>query len=450
MGEFLQFTIFNLDRFTLTTMTSYQPIKLIRLLSICVLLLCQQLCYGQDFGIITKIQKNGQVTDTVSLYITDTNGNGEKVHFDISEGSSERTPIFAGSIIEVPPNTSVTLESNNKNTLTIVAETDEKIVEYFVSKVAEIYRIVDENNTGKLIVNALQEIAGSIKTANIFRNSDAAARHTEWEAWSQDNILKTKYIDGKVALNFRNNYVILDDITNLGLEEENARDLYLTETVYILSSKDGNETREIVPDNSKKDTLKTDDDISSFFKNLLPKQRHILKSGGKHSKEGYKSIEAGKHVEGIESYKLAIEQGEITQEHFIQASLIVAEAYHEIDTKKSTPHFGIRSSRTTKSKKAWLEASLHYVQQVDSLANIKYHTFKKVDSLANIKNDSLKNGKSSYLSKAFGYDLVHSREYKAWAYTVKLKLNGCLEHANQNPMVIRRRAKEFKKSLDKK
>ena len=39
------------------------------------------------------------------------------------------------------------------------------------------------------------------------------------------------------------------------------------------------------------------------------------------------------------AYKLAIEQGEITPQQFIQASLILAEAYHEIDTKKSSPHF---------------------------------------------------------------------------------------------------------------
>ena len=138
--------------------------------------------------------------------------------------------------------------------------------------------------------------------------------------------------------------------------------------------------------------------------------------------------------EGIEKYNLAIEKGEITKESFIQASLVVAEAYHEIDTKKSTPHFGIRSSRTTKSKKAWLEASVNYVKEVDSLAQAKYNNFNHPNT--------------SKIANAFGYDLLHSMEYKAWAYTVKLKLNGCLEHSDQNPIEIMRRAKEFKKGLD--
>ena len=134
------------------------------------------------------------------------------------------------------------------------------------------------------------------------------------------------------------------------------------------------------------------------------------------------------------AYKLAIEQGEISTQQFIQASLILAEAYHEIDTKKSSPHFGVRSSTTTKSKKFWLEASIELVEKTNSLSKAKYDKFNKSETLK--------------LSKAFGYDYVSAMEYKAWAYTVKLKLNGCLEHFNQNPVEIKRSAIKFKNRLE--
>ena len=118
---------------------------------------------------------------------------------------------------------------------------------------------------------------------------------------------------------------------------------------------------------------------------------------------------------------------------FIQSSLIVTEAYHEITTKKTKTHSSYQSPNQNRNKDVWLEAALHFIKEIDSVNKIKF--------------DSFKNNPHKSLVKAFGYDLVLSTQYQAWAYTVKLKITGCLEHSDQNPILLLEEAAKLNDSL---
>ena len=52
------------------------------------------------------------------------------------------------------------------------------------------------------------------------------------------------------------------------------------------------------------------------------------------------------------------------------------------------------------------------------------------------------------ITKAFGNDLMVANEYYAWAYTLKLRVYGCLENADEMPSIYRRRAKELKDKIE--
>ena len=205
-------------------MTSYQPIKLIRLLSICVLLLCHQLCYGQ-WGDIKQIIHKGDTLTSFDFYITSKEGVRKERAINIISNSKDNYRIANESIIEVPKNTSIKIVSANTNVLEIIAEEDEKIVLYEVTEYRELYRIIDENSTGRLIINTLQKIAGSVKTANIIDTEDGAAQGTQWEVSNKGQNLTFEHIEGKVALNYRTKYVMIDDVLNID-GKKSARSLY--------------------------------------------------------------------------------------------------------------------------------------------------------------------------------------------------------------------------------
>lgn len=242
-----------------------------------------------------------------------------------------------------------------------------------------------------------------------------AVEGTEFSIETDGENLKIDLTEGKIAINkltrieLNEKFIEVDSVPN--------RELFITETTDHLSDK--NRFYDKKSDVSNEKVLNTEDSITKFFKNQFIKQKRILINGGPNSRQGFKLLEQGKESLGIGMYQKALESGEINSDKFIQASLILVEGYYR--------------NEDFKNRLAWLEAALHYIRLNDSINKIKYDHFKAVG-----END---------FRIGYGRDRVVLKKYYAWAYTVKLKVTGCLEAPNQNPAKWLNDAKKLSDSL---
>lgn len=243
----------------------------------------------------------------------------------------------------------------------------------------------------------------------------AAVEGTEFTVEIVDDNLKIDLTTGKVAINKR----ISIKLNEKFMEQDNVpkRELFLTETTDQLDIK--NRLYDKKSDSITEKTYETEAEIEKFFKNQLGLQKRILTNGGEISRSAYKLLEKGQDSLGIVKYQEAMEHGEINRNQFIQASLIITEAYYR--------------NGDLKNRMVWLNGALHFIKLEHDKNETRYRHFKKAgEEEARI---------------GFGQDLVISKKYYAWAYTVKLKLTGCLESSNQNPTKWLGEAKEISDSF---
>lgn len=375
------------------------------------------------------IEKDGTPQETLTIQVANSNGKLENLQIYIKTNTQKASRINDGTILVLKPKTTIRIKSANDNELQINADKKEKIIEYLVSSYRELYRSLDEEDSGNLISKVFKPLVGDVKTANVDNTFNGAADGTEWEVSYDGKNENYRILEGKVLITGRTKIEMTDNI--LKLDGDNKRILYVSEKLGRL-----NENDSVVPFNPKnlvKEPLNSEEAINDFFKSELKNQRQILKSSGEHSKSGFKFLGDGLYNEGVAEYEKAIEMGEMDMDKFIQASLILTEATHEINTKKTLANSGFQSSQINKNKQTWLDASLHFIKKNDSISSAKHNLFKKEGNLK--------------IAKAYGYDKALYKEYLAWAYTVKLKLNGCLENQDQNPLLLMESAEKLKDSL---
>jgi len=162
-------------------------------------------------------------------------------------------------------------------------------------------------------------------------------------------------------------------------------------------------------------------DINKFFSKNLIVQRRKLRKFGSNSRDGFKLLERGMDSSGILKYQQAITKGELQRDEFIESALILTEAYFR--------------KGNLKQRKAWLDAAVHFTKIEDSLSTAKVNYF-----------DNLNKKKTA---NVFLKDQILANEYFAWAYTVKLLINGCLELQHENPRRFMAKAKNLENQLNK-
>lgn len=407
----------------------------LRLCVIVLLLLFNCKTYGQtknDWGKIIEVNGSKEGSATISI----TENLSKRKDVTVSFGYK----LYDGTFIKVPKNTILKIETS-KAIFTIVTVKYERIFELTLSSPRDILKARDEikdnlvSNIGRIILNKFKKVTGTtVSLENATGSQNTNAKNTEWEVQINGANLIAKHIEGKVALNYRYKIEMEDSIVNFN--DSKKRVLYLTrsvDSVKYLSAKDT--LYAFNPDRLKKPPLNTEESIDKFFKDELRKQTRFLKSSGTYSKHGFKAISIGQNEEGIAAYKKAIELGEMTSERFIQASLILAEANHEMNAKKNIANSGFQHRKI--NKHGWLEASIHFIHEVDSIRKEKYEFYNNKDNKEDHKD----------ITKVMGQDFILSKQYLAWAYTVKLKLNGCLESSDQNPKTILKEAEKIKVEL---
>jgi len=405
---------------------------------IVLLLLLNFKSYGQakiEYSEIVEV--NGSTDESIIISITENLSKRKDV--EVTAG----TKLYNGTFIKVPKKTILAIKTS-KALITIVTVNYERIFELTLSSPRDIIKARDKDeikddlvsNIGRILVNKFKKATGTtVGIENATGSQNTNASNTIWEVQNNGTNLIAKHIEGKVSLNYRYKIEMEDSIVNFN--DSKKRVLYLTrrvDSVKYLSAKDT--LYAFNPDRLKKPQLNTEESIYNFFKNELRKQTRFLKSSGPFSKRGFKAMSNGQNEEGIAEYKKAIDSGEMSSERFIQASLILSEANHEMNAKKNIANSGLQQRKT--NKHGWLEASIQFIQDEDSIRKEKYEFYTNKE----FKKEDYKD-----IVNALGQDFILSKQYLAWAYTVKLKFNGCLESSDQNPKIILEEAKKIKDEL---
>jgi hypothetical protein len=369
------------------------------------------LCIGQDNGIGKIIYlEEGDNKDLNNLNtVTIFKPNGEIINKVIKDV----TTIEPGSTINVPANTLVRISVNDgaKNL---------EINGYLELEFGSSSYRPTKGIFGKFWAK-ITKAFGTVTAYSTDKKEHLRTIKTEFEVLINGDDVNFKLIEGKVSINNRTKVQIEDkNQKKLGLLANdsllsNNRLLYVTKTVkYLTKNQESNA--------NKLETVKltTDQDITNFFNKNLNIQRRKLKTFGTNSREGFKMLERGKDSTGIIKYEQAILQGELVRDEFIEAALILTEAYFR--------------KGNLKQRKSWLDAALHFIKIEDSISIAKVAYFDKLNK-TNTANVYLK-------------DQILANEYFAWAYTVKLLINGCLELQQENPRRFMVKAKNLESQLN--
>jgi len=312
------------------------------------------------------------------------------------------TTITPGSVIEVPSNTIVKIS---------VPEGD-KLIEIRGYLEVEFDVHIIRPTKGKLgrLWAWIKEAFGSLTVYNDDRKVHLSTIKTEFQVSVDDQKTNFELLEGKVSINNRVKIQIEDkELLKLGIFNDSLSDngftnrlLYMTETTKFLNNKNKNYP---YPTDIKDIQLLTDLEISQFFDEQLKIQKRNLRKKGVSSNVGFKNLEMGFEKPGIQEYEKAIEFGEISRDEFIESSLLLTEAYFR--------------KGNLKQRKVWLDAAIHFSKIEDSINKTKVDYFNGFG-----KKDT---------ADVFKKDQIQSQEYLAWAYTVKLLINGCLESQEENP-----------------
>lgn len=374
-------------------------------------LLCSPiLSFGQESGdgLITYLEKDGDSVSTLkTIRIYEPKGD------IIQKVTINETWIKKGSIILIPKNTVVGFK-NGTNDFKYTGHNE------FIFNGLNQHRALKKESGG--IWARIKRAIGSIIAYSPDGRHHLATIKTEFEVEIDSGNVKFKLIEGKVAIKSKTK-VQMDDkeLKKLGVLPEdslsnNRRLLYTTKTTKYLNSNE-----EYLKSNKLNEKiLTTDKDIDDFFKKQLRINRKLLKKAGDSSKLGFNMIENGLDSLGIIKYEKAINRGEITRGELIESSLIITEAYFR--------------KEMLNERKAWFDLALHFTKIEDSISSAKFDYFNNLDK------------KST--AEVFLGDKVLSKEYLAWAYTVKLLINGCLETQLENPRHLLREARRLKAQLD--
>jgi len=375
--------------------------------------------YSQQ-GEIVNILSGSNPVDGAKIILTTPKGKPQEINAKKRTSSQPGTKIEDGSILEVPSNITIVIKSANNNEATIKGH---EVILFNVSNKSENYRKLDEDNEGSLLIKIGKkldkfgkEIAGAItETTSANGSFNAAADFTEWYMSSDGTELNFEIREGQISINSRSKIEIKDDI--IEIKDSLNRVLYVDEILEHVNLKTPN--FKVNPAEIPTKALTSQKEIDNFFNAEFRKQKQILKGNGPNSSSGYKALEQGLSSEGISHYEQAIAEGEIGVDKFIQGSLILVEAYFQ--------------KNALKERAVWLDAALHFIEKTEAVNRENYNHFKELGF--------------ETAMKAYGHDLALSNDYFAWAFTVKLKLNNCLESANENPLRYINESSEIRKEI---
>lgn len=383
-----------------------QKLHSLRLPLLFFLLLFSISVNGQNY--ISEILKDGKPITTPTLSIKITTPKGRSSNVDIFK----KKEIESGTILEIPNNITITITSVNKN---IGAITGPCQVEFTASKKTEEYRVIDGEETSVVMITTNTKLVGNVLLSGPTKMVQALSELTQFSLKVDGKDIEFELIEGKIDIKERIKVEVKDENT---IDSLNKRTIFASRSKQLKEKgKDSIKIYKI--DSFETETYENKDEIKRFFNKQYKMQKKLYFKAGMNSKLAYKNLNNGSMLEGSNFLEKALDLGELTLDFIIQSTLIMADAYHnKNDFEKS---------------KIWLETGLQF-------SNKYYNRHKTLyDYFEEDKNK---------ITKAFGNDLIVANEYYAWAYTLKLKVYGCLENANEKPSIYRHRANELKEKIE--
>ena len=298
------------------------------------------------------------------------------------------------------------------------------ILDYKISSKNEKYNLLKCEPSSKVKINKLKEFLGSVIATGLTNRLQALTYGTVFSLSLDDYDLNVKLDTGKLKLNHLQKREIMDEnvIGNNG-----KRSLFIRENK-TLTVKDGNYPSKA----NKPDSLPLLNDkkeIKKFLRRPFITQKRELNKMGEFSKKAVKDLEADTSKQNaFLSFDKAIENEELTIDYVAQSALLFADAYLFNDE--------IEKSRI------WLEVGIHYSKK---LLEIKQKILE--NELKKDHNKDMEIEKA--LTNALRFEVLTANEFSAWAYDIKLKLNGCLENPNENPSKYRSNANNLLKEIKK-
>lgn len=384
-------------------MITNQKHLFLRLISLIILLLFTSNIIGQNF--ISDIKKNGNSESELMIKMTPPNGRPLDIEI------KKNTPIKSGTILEIPSKYVVYITSVNGN---IGEITGPNTVEFTSSETGEEYRVIKGSGTSNVFIRVLKKLTGGVLASGPTGEIHARSRLTEFLLSIDGDNAEFELIKGKIDINRRQKFNLKDDNV---IDSVKSRGLIARETTKLNLKKS---KFNFVSGASEDKSLVTDNEIKKFFKKQQRKQIKVLVKSGSVSKSAYRNLNNGNLVEkGITQFEEAIEKGEISTDLIIQSSLMLSDVYfRKGDLKKSA---------------AWLDNGLHFSKYFYEKNRDVYEHYSKISK--------------DKTAKAFGNDFVVANEYYAWAFALKLRLNGCLENSSENPSKYRRNAIQLKREI---
>ena len=330
-----------------------------------------------------------------------------------------KTILKYGDIIEVPSNTIIELYTGDIENECIL----EGHLEIEIKK--STFRPI-KGILGRLIMK-IKKGWGKLTVSDPKNNRTMGTVKTEFAVEVNGDTTNFRLLEGKVAITNRTKVRLKnDELLKIGAltgdsisgESNLNRQLYITEFTQFL---DINNNIDSVS-TSKERILDTDEKIDTFFKEQLKVHQQKLRKSGIYSRKGLKKLNQGLLEEGKIHFEKAVAEEEISIDQIIESALILTEGYF--------------LSNKLNQRKVWLDAALHFTGVADSVSRQKQAFFKSLQK--------------EHTADIFLGDEVLVNEYYAWAYTVKLIINGCLENPSENPRRFLRKALQLQQRLDKK
>ena len=390
-------------------MKTNQKSNLTLLFSALFMFLSSLACFGQ-WGIVRDIQVENESVDHVEISITPPSSNAVSKEFRIGD------TIYSGSKLTVPKRTKLIVVSkfNNKRTIRGLLETT-----YTVTESGEGQRVIGNNNDGSVLNEVSNEVNGGVTATSSGKTVSLKTTATEFLVTANGKDLTYDLIKGKVVINRR---VKVEFSEDLAIDSTNKRKVFVNEPQNLTLK---NPRFSYNSDSLLQNSLNTGDDVEKFFKKQLGEQKRTLLNAGSLTRSAFKLLNSSTKNNAdslaLDTFEKSILSGEIRRDLFIQSALLLSEAY-------------LRNGKKENSA-LWLNVALHFAEL----------EFKESQELY---SHYLSSGENE-AAKAFGSDLVFANEYYAWAYTVKLKLTGCLEAVDQNPRKWLKDAENLRTDLDK-
>jgi hypothetical protein len=387
-------------------MITNQKFHLFRLPLFIFILLLANSVDGQN--LISDVLRDGKPITTSPIIIKITPPKGKSRDVEIFK----KKEIKSGTILEVPGNITIIITSINKN---IGAITGPCIVEFTASKKTEEYRVIDGEETCVVMITTNTELVGNVLLSGPTKMVQALSELTQFSLKVDGKNIEFELIEGKIDIKERVKVEVKDE--NI-IDSLNKRTLFASRNKQ-LREKGKDSIKNYKIDSFKTETYENKDEINRFFNQQYKLHKKMYLKSGMNSKLAYKNFNNGTILKGLDYLEKALDSGEISLDFIIQSALIIADNYYnKSDFEKS---------------KIWLEAGLQFSSRYYDRYEALYSYFE---------DDKNK------ITKAFGNDLMVANEYYAWAYTLKLRVYGCLENADEMPSIYRRRAKELKDKIE--